>query len=169
MTQITGYAAIAAGLVFAVIGLIQLIRGKSLRKVDRRILGLGVLFIVMAIVYVLFEFIHVNFRPVLMPGEVDEPEPSFPSSHTVLVCVVLSGVALMLNTYLKDRRLRISLQALCALVILITVFGRLICGVHWFTDIVGGILISVSLVTAFAAFLDYCDTHEIAKTGPIDR
>jgi undecaprenyl-diphosphatase len=54
-------------------------------------------------------------------------------------------------------------------VILITVFGRLICGVHWFTDIVGGILISVSLVTAFAAFLDYCDTHEIAKTGPIDR
>ncbi|MBP5631873.1 MAG: phosphatase PAP2 family protein [Clostridia bacterium] len=169
LTQIAGYAAIAAGLVFAVIGLIQLIRRKSLWKVDRRILGLGVLFIVMAIVYVLFEFVHVNFRPVLMPGEVDEPEPSFPSSHTVLVCVVLSGVALMLNTYIKDKRLRISLQALCALVILITVFGRLICGVHWFTDIVGGILISVSLVTAFAAFLDYCDTRDIAKAEPIDR
>jgi undecaprenyl-diphosphatase len=156
LTQITGYISIAAGLVFAVIGLIQLVRRKSLLKVDRRILGLGVLFIVMAVVYVLFEIIAVNYRPVIMPGD-SAAEASFPSSHTVLVCVVLSGVALMLEYYIKNAGLRVSLQALCALVILITVFGRLICGAHWLTDIVGGLLISTSLVSLFAAFLDRCE------------
>ncbi|MBO4327079.1 MAG: phosphatase PAP2 family protein [Clostridia bacterium] len=156
LTQITGYISIAAGLVFAVIGLIQLIRRKSLLKVDRRILGLGVLFIVMAAVYVLFEIIVVNYRPVIMPGD-SAAEASFPSSHTVLVCVVLSGVALMLEYYIKKAGLRVSLQALCALVILITVFGRLICGAHWLTDIIGGLLISTTLVSLFSAFLDRCD------------
>ena len=149
----------AAGTVFAVIGLIQLIKRRSLLKVDKRILGLGVLFVVMAVVYVLFEILIVNYRPVIMPDKT-LPEASFPSSHTVLACVVLSGVALMLNYYIKNVRLRISLQALCALVIMLTLFGRLLCGIHWFTDIIGGILISIALVFGFAAFLDICDSKE---------
>lgn len=161
LTQIMGYISIAAGLVFAVIGLIQLIRRKNLWKVDRRILALGVLFIVMGIVYALFEIVAVNYRPVIMPGET-KVEASFPSSHTVLVCVVMSGVALMLNYYIKDRRLRVSLQAVCMLFVLITVFGRLICGCHWFTDIIGGLLISVSLIAVFMAYLDKYDHDEEA-------
>ena len=161
LTQFMGYVSIAAGLVFAVIGLIQLIRGKSIKKVDRRIIALGVLFVAAGIIYALFELIVVNCRPVIMPGDT-EAEASFPSSHTVLVSVVMSGVALMLDPYIKNRRLRVSLQAVSMLIVLITVFGRLICGMHWFTDVLGGILISISLIAAFMAFLDKCNAEEDA-------
>ncbi|MBQ6841241.1 MAG: phosphatase PAP2 family protein, partial [Bacilli bacterium] len=39
-------------------------------------------------------------------------------------------------------------------IIIITIIGRLISGVHWFTDIVGGILISSFLLMLFYSILN---------------
>ncbi len=153
LTNYLGILAILIGCCFAVLGLIQLIQRKSLLKVDRELLILGGLFVLMAIVYVLFEFIVINERPVLMPGET-HPEASFPSSHTVLVYVILGGVMMIIGKYVDNSLLCGLIQAVFGVLILAMVFLRLFSGVHWFTDIVGGILLSSSMLFLFAAILD---------------
>ena len=153
LTNYLGYLSILAGLCFALYGLIQLIQRKSLLKVDREILVLGCLLVVLALLYVLFEFVVINFRPVVMPGEA-HPEASFPSSHTMLTFVILGSIMMIIGRYVKNRSLRTLIQVICGLLILVMVFGRLLSGVHWFTDILGGVLISGALLFLFAAVLD---------------
>lgn len=152
VTQALGYLSILVAGVFALIGLVQLIRRKSLMKVDAEILALGALFIVVIGLYVLFEIVVVNYRPVVMPGDA-HPEASFPSSHTMLVCAVLGGVMMLLPKYVRSAGLRTALSVLCAVLICVMVVGRLLSGVHWFTDIVGGLLISGALLSLFAGYL----------------
>lgn len=62
---------------FALLGLIQLIKRKSLFKVDYSILVLGAFYIVVMAAYLFFEFYVVNYRPVLINGFL---EASYPSS-----------------------------------------------------------------------------------------
>ena len=149
ITDWLGVSAIATAFLFAVVGLVQLIKRKSLRKVDHEILLLGGLYLAVIGLYVLFERAIVNCRPIIMPG-CTEPEASFPSSHTMIVCVIMGSAAMLLGKYIKRKTLRVTLQLLCAVVTGITVIGRLIAGVHWFTDILGGILISVTLLALFS-------------------
>ncbi len=153
LTIYLGYLSILAGLCFALLGLIQLIQRKSLLKVDREILVLGCLLVVLALLYVLFEFVVIDFRPVVMPGEA-HPEASFPSSHTMLTFVILGSIMMIIGRYVKNRSLRTLIQVICGLLILVMVFCRLLSGVHWFTDILGGVLISGALLFLFAAVLD---------------
>ena len=152
ITEWLGRVAILAAVVFAALGCVQLLRRKHLKKVDPEILCLGGLFVAIAVVYVFFEKVIVNYRPILMPG-CTEPEASFPSSHTMLSCSVLGGVILVLDKYIKNKSLCTALRALCALVMAVMVAGVLVSGVHWFTDILGGLLISGALLAAFAGGL----------------
>ena len=71
---------------FAVLGLAQLIRRRSLFKVDRSILVLGGFYIVVMAMYLLFEEVTINYRPVLIDGNL---EASYPSSTTMLALCVL--------------------------------------------------------------------------------
>ena len=153
ITVIIGLAAIAAAAAFALLGLAQLIKRKSLLRVDRAILALGGLYVAVIIIYVLFEKVIVNYRPILLPAET-EPAASFPSSHTMLVCVVAGSAAMLLGRYIKSRRLCTSLRVLCAAAAVITVAGRLVSGVHWLTDITGGCIISAALLMLYSAVLD---------------
>ena len=152
VTEGFGFTAILVVFIFAGVGLFQLIRRGSLAKVDRQILAAGVLYVVVLALYVLFEFVIVNYRPVLM-GTETFPEASFPSSHTMLICTVMGSAILLLPRYEKKRGPLLALRYACGLVIIVTVLGRLISGVHWFSDIVGGVLISLALLFAFAAAL----------------
>ena len=156
LTQALGVLALAAGAAFALVGLYQLIKGKSLKAVDGRIWLLGGLYAVLAAVYVFFEKVILNYRPVIMPGA-DVPEASFPSSHTVLICVIAASAFIMLGYYIKNKKLAKLLRAACAVVIAAAVIGRLLSGVHWFTDVFGGVLISAALVAWFCAFLPLTD------------
>ena len=49
---------------------------------------------------------------------------------------------------------RTVLKVVCAVVLALTVFGRLASGVHWFTDILGGVLISITLLSVFEGVID---------------
>lgn len=150
ITDWLGVAAILTAFLFAVMGLVQLIRRRSLIKVDREILVLGGLYIVVIGLYLLFETAVVNWRPVLMPG-CEHPEASFPSSHTMITLVIMGSAMMLLPKYVKGSTPRRILRAACVLIIGITVIGRLISGVHWLTDILGGILISTALLALYSA------------------
>lgn len=139
----------AAG--FALLGLRQWIARRSLHQVDRSILILGGFYVALMTVYLLFETVVVNHRPVLIDGIL---EASYPSSTTMLVLCVMPTASMQLSARLKSdairRRIRIAITAYTALMVI----GRFVSGAHWFTDIVGGILLSTGLVLAYRAVSD---------------
>ena len=153
VTNILGYLAILIALGFAAIGGLQLIRRRSVLKVDKEILLLGCLYVVTVIFYVLFEKVIVNYRPILMPDG-EGIEASFPSSHTVLSCVILGSGLFLLKKYTKkNKTIQLVLTVVFAVMLALIVAGRLISGVHWFTDIVGGVLLSAALLNAYEGLL----------------
>ena len=153
LTQLLGYAALAVVAFFGFGGMMQLVKRKSLMKVDRELLGAGVLYVVVLALYVTFEKIIVNYRPVIMPGET-APEASFPSSHTLLACVVFGSAVILADTYVRKHKARKRVRAIFVILIIVMVVGRLFSGLHWITDIVAGLLFSGSLLSAFKGYID---------------
>ena len=153
VTKLLGVLTIAVAAFFAGLGVFEWIKRKKLLKVDLELRNLAVLYVVFLALYVFFEKVIINYRPMIMPDETD-PAASFPSTHTMLVCVVMGSTIFLLNKYIQNSTLRLILQAVCALIIVIMVVGRLLCGVHWLTDIIAGVLISTALVFAYAAMID---------------
>ena len=152
ITDWLGLAAIFAAFLFAATGLVQVIKRRSILKVDKEILALGGLYILVIGIYVLFENVIVNYRPIIMPG-CSNPEASFPSSHTMLVCVIMGSTLIIIGKYIKKKSMCRVIRGMCAAVIAVTVVGRLISGVHWFTDILGGLLISTFLLALFSVLI----------------
>ena len=143
LTQVFGILAIGVAAAFACVGLVQLIQRKSLLKVDRSVLALGFVYVAVIILYVLFEKLAINVRPVITDEGL---EPSYPSTHTMLILTILGTARYAVKKLLKNPKIVLILQILCLVIMILTVIGRLICGVHWLTDIIGGLLISGALV-----------------------
>ena len=146
ITDWLGIVPIAVALGFAILGLVQLIKRKSLWKVDHRILALGVFYIVVMAAYIFFEVVVINYRPTLIDGYL---EASYPSSTTMLVMCVMPTAAMQLNARIKNTVLR-----RCAVITVVAftafmVIGRLVSGVHWITDIIGGAMFSIGIVTTY--------------------
>lgn len=148
LTQALGLLAIAVAGVFAVTGLVQLIQRKSLLKVDKKILMLGVIYILVILLYILFEKVPFNYRPVVLdPAE--GLEPSYPSTHTMLILTIFGTAVAVLGDYIKNAKLVLLLKIVCLVIMALTIVGRLVCGVHWFTDIAGGVIISLFFINLF--------------------
>ena len=135
---------------FALLGLIQWIKRKHLFKVDYNILILGGFYIVVMAVYVLFEMLVVNYRPVLIGGIL---EASYPSSTTMLVMCVMPTAIMQFNTRIKNNVLKRFVTSAIIAFIVFMVIGRLVSGVHWITDIIGGALLSTGLVLMYRAII----------------
>lgn len=132
---------------FAGLGLIQLIKRKSLFKVDSDILALGGFYVAVLAVYFLFETVVINYRPVLIDGYL---EASYPSSTTMLVMCVIPTAIMQFKVRIKNKLLQKIIIFTLAAFTVFMVIGRLISGVHWFTDIVGGAILSAGLVTLYS-------------------
>lgn len=139
---------------FGTLGLAQWIRRKSLQKVDRSLLVLGGFYGVTGAVYLFFEKVVVNHRPVLIEGIL---EASYPSSTTMLVICVMSTACLQLRERMRNTPFRKGLLILIGGFTVLMVIGRLLSGVHWVTDIIGGILLSFGLVALYAAITEKRD------------
>ena len=150
ITDWLGLVPIFMAMVYSLIGLVQLIKRKSLFKVDKEIIILGLFYIVVISFYIFFEKVIVNYRPILMNGFL---EASYPSSHT-LMTICLCGSSIIVNKKLFDNIITKFMNKLSLIIIFITVIGRLISGVHWFTDIIGGICISIALLMTFHLVID---------------
>lgn len=146
ITDWLGLVPIAFALGFAIFGLAQWIRRKSIREVDSCILFLGGFYLVTMLLYLLFESVVINRRPVLIDGFL---EASYPSSTTLLVLCVMPTAMLQFRSRIKTKGLRLAILIAIAVFIGFMVMGRLISGVHWLSDIVGGVLLSMGLVLLY--------------------
>jgi len=144
LTEWLGAVPIAVCGCFGVFGLVQLVRRKSLAKVDRDILLLGGYYILVIAVYFLFEKLALNYRPVLTEGKA-APEASYPSTHTMLALCVMPTLIFQLRRRMKDTPVRKILIWTAALVTALLVIGRIAAGVHWLTDIIGSVIFSAGL------------------------
>ena len=133
---------------FGVLGLIQLFKRKNVLKVDYDILVLGGFYIVVILAYVLSETVIINYRLVLIEGVL---EASYPSSTTMLTLCVMPTAIIQFKNRIKYRALRNIIIFIPVLFTLFMVIGRVILGVHWITDIIGGALLSAGLVRLYKA------------------
>ena len=151
ITDWLGLVPIGVAFGFAVLGLVQWVGRKSLFKVDRSILALGGFYIIVLAMYIFFEIVVINYRPVLLGGYL---EASYPSSTTMLVMCVMPTAMMQLHARIKSdvfrRCVLISIAAFTAFMVI----GRLASGVHWLTDIIGGALVSAGLVITYASASD---------------
>ena len=144
---------------YAVLGLIEWIKRKNVLKVDKEILVLGVFYIVIFFLYFFFEKVIINYRPVLIDGFL---EASYPSSHTLItVCISVSSILISKKIFAQN--IAKILNIVCYAVIAITVVGRFISGVHWLTDIIGGLLIASALLSLFYAVLSSLNNNDNIK------
>ena len=135
---------------FGTFGLIQWIQRKDLLKVDYSILVLGGFYIVVLAVYVLFEMLAVNYRPVLIDGIL---EASYPSSTTMLVMCVMPTTIMQFNARIKNYVLKRFVASEMIAFVVFMVIGRFVSGVHWFSDMIGGALLSAGLVLMYRAVI----------------
>ena len=150
ITDWLGLIPLGVVLLFAMLGLNQWITRKDLRKVDTDLLILGGYYLVVLAVFVFFEIVEINYRPVLIEGYL---ETSYPSSTTMLVLCVMPTAVMQMNTRIIKRRK--AFGCLITVFAVLMVIGRLLSGVHWLTDILGGMLLSVGLVMLYVFLCDH--------------
>ena len=148
ISKVCGYICFAAAAGFAVFFFIQLIQRKDLQKVDKNLTALMLLYLATAIVYILFQTLKINYRPILRGKGL---EPSFPSSHTMIAIVVMISAIDQWNIYIKKETPRFWAVTLSYLVVMVTVVARLLSGVHWLTDVIGGVLFGFMLLAWYNA------------------
>ena len=146
ITDWAGLVPIAVCLVFAVVGACQLIGRRSLMRVDGDIICLGVYYIIVITGYLVFEMIPINCRPVLIRGFL---EASYPSSTTLLVLSVMPTLDFQVAKRIKSTIFRRIIIVMSGIFSAAMVIGRLVSGVHWFSDIVGGVLLSLGLFNCY--------------------
>ncbi|MDF2475137.1 MAG: phosphoesterase PA-phosphatase [Sphingobacterium sp.] len=156
-TDMLGIIAIGTAGGFSMVGLVQLIQRKSLKRIDSGIILLGIFYVVVMACYFLFEMIHINYRPIIME---DELEVSFPSSHTMIVLFIMASSIIQFGILIKNRTIRTVANFLASSVIVLTVVGRMISGIHWFTDIIGGILVGSALVHLYYTIIQSLHFHQ---------
>lgn len=150
---ITDYAMFIPLLValgFAVLGVFQWIKRKSFLKVDREIFTLGAFYIVLAVIFVVFDFfVKINYRPILIDGFL---EASYPSTHALLTVFVCPSAVMVVKSLYGGKKWARPVNLSLIMLMILLVVGRIVSGVHWMTDIIGGTLMSCALVVLFSAF-----------------
>ena len=148
ITDWLGLVPICVCMIFAGLGFVQLVKRRSLFKVDYDIIVLGIYYIVVIAGYLVFEMIPINYRPILIEGRM---EASYPSSTTLLVLCVMPTLIEQANRRLESATIKKIIGIGSAIFSTLMVLGRLVSGVHWFTDIVGAALLSTGLFYIYKA------------------
>ena len=150
ITDWLGLVPIFVCMTFGGVVFVQLIKRKSLFKVDRNLIFLGIYYVAVIFGYLIFEMIPINYRPILIDGML---EASYPSSTTLLVLSIMPTLVYQVNRRSTNLLFR---RCVCAMSIVFSSFmviGRLVAGVHWFTDIVGAVILSAGLYCLYKAMV----------------
>lgn len=147
---------ILIGIIYGVVGLIQWIKRKKILKVDQNLLSLGIFYLLVFGIYLFFEYFIINYRPVLIDGYL---EASYPSSTTLLVITFMITSIDQTNIYIKNKRFKKTVKCVSILYMILMVIFRLSSGVHWLSDIIGSIILSIGLIS----FYYYLKTIDLSK------
>lgn len=142
ITDWLGLVPVFVCMIFGFVGFIQLIKRKSLLKVDRDIIFSGVYYLVVIACYLGFEMYPINYRPILINGFM---EASYPSSTTLLVLSVMPTLPCLINYRVKSIVVKKTVAISAFFFSAFMVLGRLISGVHWLSDIVASVLLCLGL------------------------
>ena len=153
LTDWLGLVPIVVAFGFAMLGLVQWIKRKNILRVDADLFVLGTFYIAVMAAYLVFETVVINYRPIEIEGFL---EASYPSSTTLLTACVMSTAMMQANARIQSRWLRRVVMGIACAFSCFMVIGRLLSGVHWVSDIVGGLLLSAALVLLYAAATDFC-------------
>ena len=160
ITDWLGLIPIFICLCFGVMGLMQLIKRRSILKVDLDILLLGIYYVLVIACYLIFEMIPINYRPVLIEGRL---EASYPSSTTLLVLSVMPTLMFQANRRVSNAMIVKAVAVFGNVFSAFMVIGRLISGVHWATDIIGSVLLSKGLYMLYRSAVLYTDKAKKAN------
>lgn len=157
VTDWLGLVPIFVCMTFAWVGFAQLVKRRSLFKVDCDIIILGIYYIVVIFNYLIFEMIPINYRPILIEGRM---EASYPSSTTLLVLSVMPTLVFQVNRRLTSEMIKKIICISAYVFSLFMVVGRMIAGVHWFTDIIGSVMFSVGVFYIYRSVVMYIENKK---------
>ena len=150
VTDWLGLVPIFVCMLFGFMGLVQWIKRKSLLKVDFSVIISGIYYVIVILCYLIFEEITINYRPILINGAM---EASYPSSTTLLVLCVMPTLVFLTNRMLKSNKIKSAISVITFLFSSFMIMGRLISGVHWLTDIMGSVFLSMGLFCIYKAII----------------
>lgn len=148
ITDWLGLVPVFVCIIFGGIGLWQLIKRKNLFKVDTDLIYLGIYYVIVIFEYLFFEMCPINYRPILIEGIL---EASYPSSTTLLVLSVMPTLVLQANLRIENKYVKRIVYVFAIAFSAFMVIGRLVSGVHWFTDIMGAVFLSTGLFYLYKA------------------
>ena len=154
ITDWLGLVPIVVCLCFGAVGVIQMVRRRSLLRVDPDIILLGFYYILVILAYLVFEMIPINYRPILINGAL---EVSYPSSTTLLVLSVMPTLVFQVGRRCERKTVTRAVSIIVVLFSAFMVIGRAVSGVHWATDIVGSVLLSFGLFKLYQSAVTTVD------------
>ena len=157
VTDWLGLVPIFVALGFAALGFVQLIKRKNLFSVDSSILMLGGFYLLVMVAYVFFEVYIVNYRPILIEGIL---EASYPSTTTMLVMCIIPTAMMQFHRFIKNYAVRVTVNSLLGLFTAFMIIGRTVSGVHWLTDILGGALLSATLIILYVSVNEFISSKQ---------
>lgn len=149
ISTVLGYIIIAMAFGFFIYTIIDIVKKKSLKKADAGLIALMVYFALIVGIYILFDkVLIINYRPVILNVVL---EPSYPSTHTFMAIAIMLALKTQFEYKIKDEDNKWFATTFCMAIIVATIFTRMVAGVHWFTDIIGGILLGSALASLYNA------------------
>ena len=71
----------------------------------------------------------------------------------------MATAIIQFHSLLKNKVVRTIADIVSILIIAVTIIGRLISGVHWFTDIMGGLLLGSTLIMLYFSVVQYINNR----------
>lgn len=140
MSDILLYVSFIALFAAGCFGLYQLVRRKSLKRVDIELYAFVVGMAVSVILWLLFDkVLKINVRPL------NADEGSFPSTHVFVITFQLLFGHYLLSKYKDDKAVKYGSLVLAVIAIAATALLRVVAGKHYITDICGGLLLGLAI------------------------
>lgn len=122
-----------------VLGIYQLIKRKSIKKVDREIVIFGIFLILAVVIWILFDkLLKINVRPI------NADEGSYPSTHVFLTTFFMITGHMFLTKMFKNNIIKYGTLIVAIIFIVVTMILRVASGMHYITDVLGGLFIGLS-------------------------